>query len=64
MRCAKTEPTSVAVVPFRPGRRRAEHRDTRELADPAGQHRVREEPDRERREDEREARVRRRGSTA
>ena len=54
MRCANTEPTSVAVVPLRARQTPAQHGDARELADPAGQHGVREQPDRERREDERE----------
>ena len=60
MRCANTEPTSVAVVPLPAGQPPAEHSDARELADAARQDGVREQPDRERGEDEREPRVRRR----
>ena len=52
IRCANTEPISVAVVPLRvPRQPPPQHGDPRQLADAARQHGVREQADRERRED-------------
>ena len=45
MRCANTEPISVAVVPLPAAAAAAQHGDARELADAAGQHGVREQAD-------------------
>ncbi len=44
-RCAKTVPTSVAQRPSAPRQPPREHGDARQLADPAGQDGVCEQPD-------------------
>ena len=46
-RCAKTVPSSVAVAPFLARHPPREHRDAGELAEPARQDGVREQPDAE-----------------